>query len=109
VRATELQSEHVDRLGNLTLSGYNSRLSNSSFAKKRELTGDKKVGDQKIAIGYKNGLAINSMQFQYKGKPMSFAKAMTWNAELIEARTQHMVDRLVELFAFGNENRRIRS
>ena len=109
VRAAELQSEHVDRLGNLTLSGYNSRLSNSSFAKKRELTGDKKVGDQKIAIGYKNGLAINSMPFQYKGKPMSLAKATTWNAELIEARTQHMVDRLVELFVFGTENRRIRS
>ena len=102
-RASELHYENVDRLGNLTLSGYNSRLSNASFAKKQSLSGDKKVGDQKISIGYKNKLALNSMQFMYKGKMTSLASASTWNADLIEARTQHMVERLIKLFAFDNE------
>jgi hypothetical protein len=101
--ASELHWSHVNLLGNLTLSGYNSKLSNASFARKQTLSGDKKVGDQKIAIGYRNKLALNTMKFESSGRPTSLSKTNTWNADLISARTEHMVNRLVDMFAFDSE------
>jgi hypothetical protein len=101
--ASELHWSHVNLLGNLTLSGYNSKLSNASFARKQTLSGDKKVGDQKIAIGYRNKLALNTMKFESSSRPTSLSKTNTWNADLISARTEHMVSRLVDMFAFDSE------
>ena len=99
-KASELHDDSVDRLGNLTLSGYNSRLSKASFAKKQALAGDKKVAGQKIEIGYKNKLALNSLEF---GDQKSLATTPTWNADLITARTGRMVELLTEMFRFEGE------
>lgn len=102
-RAAELHVEFVDRLGNLTLSGYNSRLSKASFAKKQALAGAKKIAGQKIAIGYKNKLALNTLQFDCDDQTTSLADTHTWNADLIQARTNRMVELLIEMFAFDDE------
>ncbi|VUT24920.1 MAG: hypothetical protein MASP_00765 [Candidatus Methanolliviera sp. GoM_asphalt] len=52
--AKELQTKWVHKLGNLTLTAYNSNLSNFSFEKKRDRQNSK--GDQ---VGYRNGLYLN--------------------------------------------------
>lgn len=100
--AAELHAEHVDLLGNLTLSGYNARLSNASFANK-QARADKKVGGETISIGYRNKLALNAMPFPFEGEEVSLATANTWNADMIQARTEYMVDRLIEMFSFDHE------
>ncbi|TWU65504.1 hypothetical protein V7x_10510 [Crateriforma conspicua] len=102
-KAIELHDEYVDRIGNLTLSGYNSKLATASFAKKQALSGDKRVAGQQVAIGYKNRLALNSLQFECHGVSTSLADTNTWNADLIQARTERMADLLIEMFAFDGE------
>ncbi|SEQ02988.1 Protein of unknown function [Hyunsoonleella jejuensis] len=53
-RAKKIQEECVHTLGNLTLTGYNSQLSNLSFVKKRDRTN--KNGSY---VGYRNGMFLN--------------------------------------------------
>lgn len=53
--AKKIQEEYVHTLGNLTLTGYNSQLSNFSFHKKRDRT-----NSEKSYIGYKNGMYLNT-------------------------------------------------
>lgn len=85
--AKKLQGQYVHKLGNLTLTGYNSNLSNLSFDKKR----DRK--DKKGAwIGYKNKLYLNNEIY-----PLS--KKSNWNIEDIEKRTQILVKEALKLFA----------
>jgi hypothetical protein len=91
-KASELQDEWVHRLGNLTLSGYNSDLATAPFEKKQKLAKDKNVLGHKINIGYQNGLVLNSLPFKTKGGKVSLADASHWNTEMIEARTELMVD-----------------
>lgn len=81
-KAKELQVQHVHRLGNLTISGYNSALGNKSFQEKRDRHSDGKP------VGYRNSLSLNA----------ELAMAETWSVEQIEARTQKLVDAAVELF-----------
>ncbi|MBR4569337.1 MAG: DUF262 domain-containing protein, partial [Candidatus Riflebacteria bacterium] len=52
--AEEYLISHVHKIGNLTVTGYNSSLSNLSFLEKRD-----RVNSQKLFVGYKNGLEIN--------------------------------------------------
>jgi len=84
-RAVELQEQWVNKLGNLTLTGYNSSLSNFSFDKKR----DRKDKNNNY-IGYKNGLYLNEML-----KTMD-----TWTVSDIENRTNLLVNEIVKIFAF---------
>ena len=56
-KAKELQSEYVHLLGNLTLSAYNSNLSNRIFSNKQDLA-SRKVGNDELKIGYRNGLSF---------------------------------------------------
>jgi Protein of unknown function (DUF1524) len=44
VKASAVQEKYVNRLGNLTLSGYNSDLATSSFEKKQQLAKDRCAG-----------------------------------------------------------------
>lgn len=53
-KAKEVQDEYVHQIGNLTLTGYNSKLSNFSFDKKRDRT-----NKEDAYVGYKNGLFLN--------------------------------------------------
>ncbi|WP_295587517.1 HNH endonuclease family protein [uncultured Lamprocystis sp.] len=82
-KATELQQTHVHKLGNLTISGFNSALGNKSFEEKRDRT-----DRQGLAVGYKNGLKLNA----------ELAVAKAWGTTQIDARTTTLVDQVVSLF-----------
>jgi Protein of unknown function DUF262/Protein of unknown function (DUF1524) len=96
VEASAVQEKYVNRLGNLTLSGYNSDLATSSFEKKQQLSKDRTFLGHKINIGYRNGLALNNLPFMLGDNTFSLATAPTWSAEMIEARTKAMVNLLLE-------------
>lgn len=84
--ARDIQATHVHTLGNLTITGYNSKLSNLSFAEKR----DRK--DQNGAyVGYRNGLNLND----------DLVSSELWNKERIEKRTRKLVDLTLDVFSFG--------
>lgn len=99
-RAEEIQEKWVHCLGNLTLSGYNSKLSNSCFEDKQNLQERKKFLGHKIDIGYRNGLALNNFCFSVDGIKTNLAEIEKWTETSIEARNIAMVEKLVELFAF---------
>jgi hypothetical protein len=54
ILAKTIQESYVHTLGNLTMSGFNSQLSNLSFAKKRDRT-----NREGSYVGYKNGMFLN--------------------------------------------------
>jgi hypothetical protein len=83
-KAKTIQEAHVHKLGNLTISGFNSALGNKSFQEKRDRTDSKGR-----AVGYKNGLKLNA----------ELATAETWSVAQIEARTTKLVDQVMDLFA----------
>lgn len=101
--AEKIQDELVHCLGNLTLSGYNSRLSNQSFSKKQGKA-EANIFGNKIYIGYKNGLALNNIKFNIDGLETSLATANDWKREHIISRNEQMVKMLLQLFKFDNEN-----
>lgn len=83
-KAKEVQQTHVHKLGNLTISGFNSALGNKSFEEKRDRT-----DRQGRAVGYKNGLKLNA----------DLATAQAWSVAQIDARTTTLVDQVVSEFA----------
>lgn len=82
--AVEIQLAHVHRLGNLTISGFNSSLGNKSFAEKRD-----RIDRKGREVGYKNGLKLNQ----------DLANSDTWSVKQINARTKKLVDQAVKLFS----------
>jgi hypothetical protein len=74
--ADAIRQRSAHQLGNLTLSGYNSKLGTMEFMKKRDRQNDK--GD---FIGYRNGLYLNA----------DLAKRTEWNEAAIKARTDKML------------------
>ncbi len=82
--AEEYLETHVHKIGNLTVTGYNSTLSNLSFAEKRD-----RVNNQKRYVGYKNGLEINN----------EIAQKEKWTIKDIEDRTDSLVTELLKMFA----------
>ena len=83
-RAKELQQTYGHKLGNLTISGFNSALGNKSFTEKRDRT-----DRQGRPVGYKNGLKLNA----------ELALAQAWSVEQIDTRTITLVDQVMRLFA----------
>ncbi len=102
-KAEEIHENWVHCLGNLTLSGYNSKLSNASFEDKQNLHENRQFLGHKINIGYKNGLALNNLPFSVDGEETSLAKIGKWTKTSIEARNGAMVDILLKIFAFNEE------
>jgi uncharacterized protein with ParB-like and HNH nuclease domain len=102
VKAREIQAELVHILGNLTLSAYNSNLSNRPFLDK-QLLSTRKVGKDELTIGYKNGLSLNNLTFMLDNKEFSLSTIEKWNVDTIEARTKSMVEKLTNIFKFENE------
>ena len=100
--AQKVQGEMVHCLGNLTLSGYNSRLSNLSFEKKQSKS-ESNVFGNKIYVGYKNGLALNNIRFMVNGNATSLAQATKWTKGHIQSRNDVLVDMLVKLYKFEDE------
>jgi hypothetical protein len=80
------QVTHVHKLGNLTISGFNSALGNRSFQDKRDRTDNK--GRE---IGYKNGLRLNA----------ELATAQSWSVSQIDARTITLVDQVMRIFSIN--------
>ena len=73
----------MHRLGNLTITAYNSTLSNLSFVEKRD-----RQNAQKRYVGYKNGLELNR----------ELAQKDNWSVQDIEARTEKLADELLKLY-----------
>lgn len=84
--AQKYLEEYTHKIGNLTITGYNSTLGNKSFEEKR----DRKSKDGKRFIGYKNGLEINR----------EIATKDIWTIEDIKARTTDLVNKLIEIYEF---------
>ncbi|WP_169923383.1 DUF262 domain-containing protein [Paramicrobacterium agarici] len=85
--AREIQERSAHKLGNLTLSGYNSTLSNKSFADKRDRT-----DNQGRPVGYKNGISLNE----------TLARSDAWTEADIDARTEELVPQILELFTLDS-------
>lgn len=83
-KAKEYQSLYVHTFGNLTITGYNSTLSNKAFAEKKER---KDANGQ--YIGYRNGLNLNN----------DVCDKEEWTVEIIRARTDRMVAEILNMFA----------
>lgn len=83
--ANEYLQKYVHKLGNLTITGYNSSLSNFSFVQKRDRTN--KEGK---FIGYKNGLEVNH----------ELANKDRWTINDIEERTERLVNEVLDLYRF---------
>ena len=101
-KAQEIQVEVVHLLGNLTLSAYNSSLSNRSFSNKQDLS-TRKIEKQELKIGYKNGLSLNNLYFDLAGVKQSLSTIDNWTKDSIIARTEKMVEKLIEIFKFDYE------
>lgn len=84
--AKKYLEEYTHKIGNLTITGYNSTLGNKPFEEKR----DRRSKDGQRFIGYKNGLEINR----------EIAEKETWSIEDIKARTSSLVAQLLEMFKF---------
>ena len=82
--AGEIKSNWVHKLGNLTLSGHNSQLSNMSFEKKQNRKKEDKY------IGYRNGIWLNN----------KLANLDKWSEEAIEERTEFLANKAMKLFSF---------
>lgn len=82
-KAKEIQSQCVHMFGNLTITGYNSTLSNKPFLEKR----DRKDSDGNF-IGYRNGLNLNA----------DIALQDNWTSEKIVNRTNVLVDKILRMF-----------
>lgn len=82
-KAKEVQQTHVHKLGNLTISGYNSALGNKSFEEKRD-----RMDRQGRYVGYKNGLKLNE----------DLATATSWSVEQVDLRTEKLVRQVTQLF-----------
>jgi hypothetical protein len=83
IKAKEIQQTHVHKLGNLTISGFNSALGNKSFEDKRD-----RVDRQGRAVGYKNGLKLNE----------DLAAATGWGVAQIDVRTEKLVQQVTKMF-----------
>lgn len=81
--ANQYLEQYVHKLGNLTITGYNSNLSNLPFIEKRDRT-----NKDKRYVGYKNGLEINK----------ELAQKDSWTVKDIEDRTETLVNQLVEMY-----------
>ncbi len=81
--AQDYRNKYVHKLGNLTLTGYNSKLSNMSFIRKRDRQNDKNK-----YLGYKNGLGLNA----------EIAQKDSWTIEDITTRTEKLVNELLEKY-----------
>jgi hypothetical protein len=82
-QAKVYQQTHVHKLGNLTISGFNSALGNKSFEEKRD-----RANRQGVLVGYKNGLKLNE----------DLATSETWSVVQIDARTTKLADQTMALF-----------
>ncbi len=83
--AQGIQAQLVHTLGNLTITGYNSKLSNMPFIEKRD-----RKDSNGANVGYRNGLNLNE----------DLVSVDSWTKEQIEARTAKLVEQALRAFTF---------
>lgn len=83
--AERYQEDYVHKIGNLTITGYNSTLSNKSFLFKRDHR-----DSEGNPIGYNNKLPINR----------SLESETSWDVSKIQKRGADLVDAAIKLFKF---------
>lgn len=83
--AIEVQEKQVHTLGNLTITGYNSKLSNMPFVTKRD-----RKDVYGANVGYRNGLNLND----------ELVNTDTWTSEQIQERTDKLVGLTLKAFDF---------
>lgn len=88
--AKKIQKDYVHRLGNLTLTGYNSSLGNKSFNTKKN-----HIDAHGNFIGYRNGIINND----------DIVKAKKWNKDNIKRRTVALVKEAIDKFLFPWEQK----
>lgn len=81
--AQQYLEEYAHTIGNLTITGYNSNLSNMSFSKKK----DRKRDDGNY-IGYRNGLKLNE----------DIVSEDTWTVNKIKARSEKLIKIFMEQY-----------
>ncbi|WP_286958932.1 DUF262 domain-containing protein [Arsenicicoccus sp. UBA7492] len=81
--AGRVQEEQRHRLGNLTITAYNSNLGNKSFVEKRDRRDSKGR-----PIGYRNGLSLNA----------ELSTKERWTAQDIDERTDQLADQVIKRF-----------
>lgn len=81
--AEEYRQSYVHCLGNLTISGYNSTLSNKSFEDKKS-----RVDSQGRKVGYNNGLYLNE----------SLITQDSWSVQNIKDRTNRLVTEVMKKY-----------
>lgn len=86
-KAQEIQAAYVHTLGNLTITGYNSKLSNMPFVEKRD-----RKDSNGANVGYRNGLNLND----------DLASVDSWTKEQIEARTEKLVKLALKALTFDD-------
>lgn len=84
-KAVEVQEKQVHTLGNLTITGYNSKLSNMPFVAKRD-----RKDLYGANVGYRNGLNLND----------ELVNTDTWTGEQIQKRTDKLVGLTLKAFDF---------
>ena len=82
-KAKEYQRDYVHRLGNLTLTAFNSSLSDKPYTYKRDIK-DKRG----IPIGYRNGMFLNK----------TLRRKSSWTIEDITERTKYLADLVVKMY-----------
>ena len=82
-RAREIQALYVHTLGNLTITGYNSTLSNRPFEDKKN-----HKDSNGNYIGYKNGLNLNA----------DVCDKEMWTLDIIKKRTDRLVKETLDIF-----------
>jgi hypothetical protein len=87
--ADAIRQRCAHQLGNLTLSGYNSKLGTMEFMKKRDRQNDK--GD---FIGYRNGLYLNT----------DLATRTEWNEAAMTARTDKMLKEVKSILSLRSSS-----
>lgn len=86
-KAQEIQAAHVHTLGNLTITGYNSKLSNMPFIEKRD-----RKDSNGTNVGYRNGLNLND----------DLVSVNCWTKDQIVTRTAKLVELALGAFSFDD-------
>ncbi|WP_448983004.1 DUF262 domain-containing protein [Olsenella uli] len=86
-KAQEIQAAHVHTLGNLTITGYNSKLSNMPFIEKRD-----RKDSNGTNVGYRNGLNLNE----------DLVSVDSWTKDQIVTRTGKLVKLALTAFSFDD-------
>ena len=90
--AEEIQEKYKNKLGNLTLTPYNSEMSNSSFIVKRDYNPSGSEYE-----GLRSGLFLNESIIDVN-KEENFDEKIRWNDEDIERRTDILSDLIINLY-----------